>query len=1083
MNIIKCNTLSFYNEQGVLTLNAKQFDTGRMFVFHIMDNDEPFDLSGCTAYLRIAKADGTQFQGHECCKIEGSKITIDPSVGNGNQILTAAGTNVCELHLEDADGTSLTTWNFNMEVVPRVHDGDHISSVNSYDILDIATNCEKEREINEEKRINSEKKRQENESKREIAFENFKNEIHTITDETCSYATKAESWTIGGTNTRSGEDTDNSKHYYEQIKSIAESFSGTLRPKGTIAFANIPSLSSAKEGDMYNITNQFTTTTDFKEGSGHFIPAGSNIYKTADGKWDVLAGTPVTGVKGDKESTYQTGNVNITPENIGALSLKKGGTINNNFKVNKESSTNSTGLTELDIHNDGKVAINTNGSGSNNNSLAHFDGTPNTGTITLRGKELRLYEPNISLESTSNTGNTTINYHGIAFKNSNGSTIMIFDDNNVNIGKLQLSANCIKFTEDSLGYIYGTAGLQITVEDPGLLLQTNSGNARINLLSNDVTINGGVNGYSSKAASATFNESTGETRLYTNDINIGASGDYFIEAYRNINGDTTGVKNLKLRGGKYIDAQHQSANIQLEYNVTNGNQIDFYANDYNFYSASNQNPLLKIKSTGIEIRDTSDDGFTVNGNTKVTGNLRLKGSGNYGNILNFGDSDYVHISEPTDDHLEIKSSYINFVLPNTNTGRFTINGKDILNDNVYASKAIYEDTVVSLGRKGGTIVGVKSFAFGNEVTASGERSAAFGNNTNATNYNSCATGYYTTASGQHSHAEGANTTASDYQAHAEGSNTTASGNSSHAEGYNTTASNSNSHSEGGETTASGFSSHSEGYATTASGRQAHAEGFLTTASNYASHVCGKRSKAMADGGNDNTQIGDVFVIGNGTSDAPSNALRVTYDGYTYGTKAFKSSGADYAEHIKEWTDGNPNNEDRVGYMVTIKNGLLCKANEGDYIAGITSGNPSVVGNADEDYYWKYERDVFNRTVLEDVPETVQQIDENGNPVFDEKTHEPIMIETGKIIPNARMKLSKNYNPSLQKNYIERKDRKEWDYVGMIGIIPVRDDGTCLPDHFCKCGQDGIATLATERGFDTFYVIERVSDNVVSVELR
>ena len=70
---------------------------------------------------------------------------------------------------------------------------------------------------------------------------------------------------------------------------------------------------------MYNITDQFTTTTDFKEGAGNIIPAGSNVYLTADRYWDVLAGTPVTGVKGAKEVYYRRGNVNITPANIGAV--------------------------------------------------------------------------------------------------------------------------------------------------------------------------------------------------------------------------------------------------------------------------------------------------------------------------------------------------------------------------------------------------------------------------------------------------------------------------------------------------------------------------------------------------------------------------------------------------------------------------------------------------------------------------------------------------------------------------------------------------------------------------------------------
>lgn len=118
-------------------------------------------------------------------------------------------------------------------------------------------------------------------------------------------------------------DTDSAKYYYEQAKQISESFSGALRPMGTVAFANLPALSEADGGSMYNISDQFTTTAEFKEGAGNTIPAGANVYKTEDGKWDVLAGTPVTGVKGSAESSYRRGNVNITAENVGAVSQKE----------------------------------------------------------------------------------------------------------------------------------------------------------------------------------------------------------------------------------------------------------------------------------------------------------------------------------------------------------------------------------------------------------------------------------------------------------------------------------------------------------------------------------------------------------------------------------------------------------------------------------------------------------------------------------------------------------------------------------------------------------------------------------------
>ena len=113
------------------------------------------------------------------------------------------------------------------------------------------------------------------------------------------------------------ESETNAKKYYEQTKSISESFAGTLRPKGTVTFANLPSVSLAETGDMYNVSDEFTTTTDFAEGAGNTIPLGSNVYKNSDGKWDVLAGSPVTGVKGSEETEYRRGNVNITKENIG----------------------------------------------------------------------------------------------------------------------------------------------------------------------------------------------------------------------------------------------------------------------------------------------------------------------------------------------------------------------------------------------------------------------------------------------------------------------------------------------------------------------------------------------------------------------------------------------------------------------------------------------------------------------------------------------------------------------------------------------------------------------------------------------
>lgn len=62
----------------------------------------------------------------------------------------------------------------------------------------------------------------------------------------------------------------------------------------------------------------------------------------------------------------------------------------------------------------------------------------------------------------------------------------------------------------------------------------------------------------------------------------------------------------------------------------------------------------------------------------LTGDLRIQGIGkNYGNKINLGDGDYVHLSEPTDDCLEIKAKKINFLVSDTTDAQFTLNGSKI----------------------------------------------------------------------------------------------------------------------------------------------------------------------------------------------------------------------------------------------------------------------------------------------------------------------------------------------------------------------------------------------------------------------
>lgn len=70
--------------------------------------------------------------------------------------------------------------------------------------------------------------------------------------------------------------------------------SSVYKPGGSIAFASLPELSASVLGMVYNVTDAFTTTTDFVDGSGKKYPAGTNVVVVDAGsgsyKFDVLAG-------------------------------------------------------------------------------------------------------------------------------------------------------------------------------------------------------------------------------------------------------------------------------------------------------------------------------------------------------------------------------------------------------------------------------------------------------------------------------------------------------------------------------------------------------------------------------------------------------------------------------------------------------------------------------------------------------------------------------------------------------------------------------------------------------------------------
>lgn len=326
--------LATSNNFGIV--KAVQGDRGTRWVhITLLDNQVEYDLGKCYPVLRGTKPDDTTIF-NKCTISEDNKIIVELT----EQILAYPGMSVYEIALyatpvEITDKKDvLTSFPFNVFVCKAGFNPHDVTSSDEFtaiaDVMgdalflkecleDISNsrdaakdselkakdseNKSKVSEINardsENKAKTSELNAKDSENKSKTSEINAKtSEINaaasaatatTKAAESSNSATLSRSWAVGDTNTRSGEATNNSKYYSEQSKKYADSWKGSLLPKGTILFSQLPT-SNNIAGHMYNISNAFITDERFKDGSGFSYPAGTNVYWTVDEKWDCLSG-------------------------------------------------------------------------------------------------------------------------------------------------------------------------------------------------------------------------------------------------------------------------------------------------------------------------------------------------------------------------------------------------------------------------------------------------------------------------------------------------------------------------------------------------------------------------------------------------------------------------------------------------------------------------------------------------------------------------------------------------------------------------------------------------------------------------
>jgi hypothetical protein len=176
-------------------------------------------------------------------------------------------------------------------------------------------------------------------------------------------------------------------------------------------------------------------------------------------------------------------------------------------------------------------------------------------------------------------------------------------------------------------------------------------------------------------------------------------------------------------------------------------------------------------------------------------------------------------------------------------------------------------------------------------------------------------------------------------------------------------------------------------------------------------------------------------------------INLRADGNCYNDGAWSTSNADYAEMF-EWSDGNTNADDRVGYSVVMDGANIRIATSDDdaaMIIGIVSARPAILGDSGSlGWSGKAPTDEFGRRTQ--TPITVyswggdEVTDEDGNTTTTEKfEYRHDAIPEGVTVPDDATSVvryedavSDDYDP--EQEYTPRQERKEWDAIGMMGKL-------------------------------------------------
>ena len=319
----------------------------RKVIITFTENGQPFSLGDCSIDVRWRKPDQNIIT--PVCKKEDESSA---SFLCTEQMLLVPGIANVDAHIYNRDGLQLSTMPFQVSIKRSSVSNSELTSSSEFQSLTKLMEDFREEHNNVKTEVNRLKTDAENASKKSQSYAvgNTNSRPGENTDNAGYYSKLAQSHSKGGTNIRSGEASDNAKYYKEQAHASAQSASAQAQAAAASATSAAASQTTAAQKAAQAGTSAATASTKATESAnsatlsqsyaigGTDTRTGENTdnskyyYQQSKSIYDNFsqAGT-VTGVKGNAETTYRTGNVNLTAANIGAVN-KSGDTVSGKLK-------------------------------------------------------------------------------------------------------------------------------------------------------------------------------------------------------------------------------------------------------------------------------------------------------------------------------------------------------------------------------------------------------------------------------------------------------------------------------------------------------------------------------------------------------------------------------------------------------------------------------------------------------------------------------------------------------------------------------------------------------------------------------